>query len=395
VSPRRIVWLTARREIRTRMAVRSYRLGTALMVVAIVALIVVIDVVGGGGSAQRVGLSGDAAQLAAPVRATAATLGEEVETEEVGDAGAGEAQVRDGTLDALVAPAPNGLRVVVDESLDDALRATLTAVAREQALDAEITTLGGDPADIDRRLAGVQLEVRALDPEAEHAGERIAIGIFVGVLVYVALLVYGQIVAQGVVEEKVSRVVELLLSTIRAWELMAGKVLGIGVVAIAQLLVLLLAGTVAGLATGVLSLPASVAAETVVWSVVWFLLGFFLYALLFAAAGALVSRQEEVGGVTGPLIVAIVFPYVIGASVLPADPGNGFVAVLSLIPFFAPMLMPMRLAIGPVPAVELAVAIILTVVSILALVRLTGRIYANAVRRTGARIAIRDALRPS
>ena len=125
---------------------------------------------------------------------------------------------------------------------------------------------------------------------------------------------------------------------------------------------------------------------------VWFLLGFLLYALVFAAAGALVSRQEDVGGVTTPLTMAIVIPYVVGVSVLPTDPDNGFVALLSVIPLFAPMLMPMRLAIGGVPAVEVVVALVLTVALILLLVRLTGRIYSNAVRRTGARITVRDAL---
>jgi len=392
VSSRRIIWLTARREIRTRMATPTYRIGTILMVVVIVGLTFVIDIVGGG-SAQRVGLTGEATALAEPLRATATTLGDEVETVSVTDARAATRQVRDGSLDVLVASTPGGLRVVVDERLDDGLRAVLTAVARERALDEQIATLGGDPAEVGRRLAGVRLDVQALDPEEPYAGERLAIGIVVGILVYVALLLYGQIVAQGVVEEKASRVVELLLSTIHAWQLMAGKVLGIGVVALAQLALLLGAGAVAGLATGVLSLPASVAIETFAWAVLWFVLGFFLYALLFAAAGALVSRQEDVGGVTTPLTMAIIIPYVIGVSVLPSDPGNGFVALLSVIPLFAPMLMPMRLAIGGVPAVEVVVALVLTVALVLLLVRLTGRIYSNAVRRTGARITVRDALR--
>jgi ABC-2 type transport system permease protein len=392
MSSRRVIRLAARREIRARLATRMYTIGTALMVALIVAIVVVVDAVGEG-AADRVGLTGDAAALAAPLRATAATLDTEVETVTVDSARDGEARVRDGALDALVAPAGNGLRVVVDERLGDELRAALATVARERALDEQIAALGGNPAEVGRRLAGVRLDVRALNPEEPHAGERLAIGMIAGVLVYVALLLYGQLVAQGVVEEKASRVVELLLSTIRAWQLMAGKVLGIGAVALAQLAVVLVAGAVAGLATGALTLPASVAVASVAWSVLWFVLGFFLYALLFAAAGALVSRQEDVGGVTTPLTMAIVIPYVIGASVLPSDPGSGLVAALSVIPFFAPTLMPMRLAIGGVPAGEVIAALVLTVALIVVLVRLAGRIYTNAVRRTGARISIGDALR--
>lgn len=391
MSSRRVIWLAARREIRQRFAMRSYQIGTALMVAAVVALSVVIELVGSG-SPDRVGLSGDAAALAEPLRATAATLGEDVEPVTV-DATAGTEQVRTGDLDALVSPAPDGLRVVVDEELDDGLRSILAALARERALDAEVRALGGDPAQVDRRLAEVRLDVRALDPQEEHAGERLAIGMIVGILVYLALLIYGQVVAQGVVEEKATRVVELLLATIKAWQLMAGKVLGIGVVALAQLAVVLAAGVAAGLLTGALTLPASVAIGSIAWSVLWFVLGFFLYALLFAAAGALVSRQEDVGGVTTPLTMAIVIPYVVGVSVLPSDPGSGLVAGLSLLPPFAPLLMPMRLAVGGVPAAEVAIALALTVATVALLVRVAGRVYSTAVRRSGARIAVRDALR--
>jgi ABC-2 type transport system permease protein len=395
VSSRRIVWLTARREILTRTAGRAYRIGTVLMVAAIVALVVVIDVAGGSGAAEEVGVTRADAALADPLRGTARALGQEVEVVTVPDRAAGEAQVRDGSLDAFVSTAPDGVAVVVDEDLGDELRAALTAVARQRALDEQISRLGGDPAAIDRAVSGVELDVRALDPDEPYAGERIGIAVTVGVLVYVALLLYGQIVAQGVVEEKTSRVVELLLSTIRAWQLMAGKVLGIGVVGLVQLVLVLGAGAAAGLATDVLSLPSSIALETVAWSVLWFVLGFFLYALLFAATGALVSRQEDVGGVTMPLTMAIVIPYVIGVSVLPADPENGFVAALSVLPPFAPMLMPMRLAIGDVPGIEVALAIVLCVALILVLVRLAGRIYTNAVLRIGGRVTLGDALRAS
>src|SRR5450759_3892572 len=85
------------------------------------------------------------------------------------------------------------------------------------------------------------------------------------------------------------------------------------------------------------------------WTLAWYLLRFLLYALLFAAAGALVSRQEDVGAVTGPILMLIIVPYVVGVSVLPIDPEKGLARVLSLIPFFSPMLMPMRTALGVAP----------------------------------------------
>lgn len=133
------------------------------------------------------------------------------------------------------------------------------------------------------------------------------------------------------VEEKTSRIVEILLTTVRPWQLMAGKVLGIGLVGLAQLAVVL----VAGIATGSFTFPPALAGTAAVWAVVWFLLGFAVYALVFAALGALVSRQQEVGGVTAPAMMLIALPYTVGIFILPADPDNEFVALLSLIPLFA------------------------------------------------------------
>lgn len=387
------VWLVARREIQTRVASKALRITTVLMVAAIVALTVAIDLAGGGSSAQEVGVTPQTAALAQPLRETAATIGAEVDTSAVASQAAGEQRVRDGELDALLTGTAAAPRVIVEQELDEQLQAALTGVVRQQALDRRVRALGGDPAALDRELASTRLDVRAIEPKSEHDDERLVIGMVVGVLIYIALLTFGQTVAQGVVEEKTSRVVELLLSTIRPWELMAGKVLGIGIVGLLQLLLVLATGVASGIATGVMTLPASVAAGTLAWAIAWYLLGYFLYALLFAAAGALVSRQEDVGGITTPLMMLIIIPYVIGVSALPADPDNGLVAALSLIPLFAPTLMPIREAMGSAAGWELALAAVLTLVTIAALVRIAGRVYMNAVMRTGARVRLGEALR--
>ncbi len=389
MSPLGTVWLVARREVVTRAGSKALRIGTALMLLALVGTIVAIDLIGGGSSARDVGLLQRDAALAAPLRAT----GEDVDVSTVRDAAAGERAVRDGDLDAFVASADGRLDVMVKERLPDGLRTALDAVARQQALDGYVSSLGGSSAAAQRAMAAAGVDVRALEPEQEFEDQRLVAGIVVGILVYISLLSYGQIVAQGVVEEKASRVVELLLSTIRAWQLMAGKVLGIGLVGLAQIALLLAAGAIAGIATGQLTLPTSVAVGTVAWGVGWYLLGFFLYALLFAAAGALVSRQEDVGGVSMPLMMAIIIPYVFGISVLPSDPDNEAAAVLSVIPVCSPTIMPMRIAMGAATTAEIVLSVVLTIGLIAVLVRLTGRVYANAVMRIGARIPLRDALR--
>jgi hypothetical protein len=159
-------------------------------------------------------------------------------------------------------------------------------------------------------------------------------------------MLYGQLVAQGVVEEKSSRIVEILLTTIRPWQLMLGKVFGIGLIGLLQLGITAVVGVGAGLALDAFTFPTQIATTAAIWAVVWFLLGYLVYALLFAALGALVSRQEDVGGVTAPALMAIILPYVLAISILPGDPDNHFMAILSQIPFFLPMIMPMRIGAG-------------------------------------------------
>ena len=158
-----------------------------------------------------------------------------------------------------------------------------------------------------------------LNPPDPHRGQRLAVGVIAGILVYVALMLYGQAVAQGVVEEKTSRIVELADGH-SPWQLLLGKVVGIGVLGLGQLILVGVAGVLTGVRTHALTLPGSVAAGALVGAIVWFLLGYLAYALMFAAVGALVSRQEDVAGAVAPLTILIVVPYVLGVSTFPTIP---------------------------------------------------------------------------
>jgi ABC-2 type transport system permease protein len=290
--------------------------------------------------------------------------------------------------------ADTGLTAVVKKDLDPQLETALQALARQLALQQQITSLGGDPVTVEQAVGSATVDVQPMEPPFDYNGQQLALGVLAGILIYLALLVTGQMVAQGVVEEKSSRVVELLLSTIRPWQLMAGKVLGIGLVGLLQMMVIAVVGVTTALLLGTLTIDVSAAVGTVIWLLVWFGLGFFMYALVFAAAGALVSRQEEVSGVVAPVSMIIVIGYVVGISVLPSDPDNQLATVMSLIPIFAPTMMPMRLAMGGVPVWQAALSVGLVVALIPVLVWFSGRIYRNAVMRVGARVKLRDALRP-
>jgi ABC-2 type transport system permease protein len=393
LSPWGAVRLVAGREVTTKMRSKAFKITTIATLVLIIGFAVVMKL--SGGSADHVGLTQETRALAEPLKATASQIGQSVDTSAVSEE-EGRKQVADGTLDALiVGDSDGGLRVVVQKDLDGDLRNALNVLAGQVALNQEIADLGGDPARVQSSVAKAAVDVEPLEEPYPYQPEQLLLGIIAGILIYMSLLLNGQLVAQGVVEEKSSRVVELLLSTIRPWQLMAGKVLGIGFVGFVQMVVIGGGGIIAALALDVLTISVSAAIGTVVWLVVWYLLGFVMYSLVFAALGALVSRQEDVGGVITPALMFVIVGYVIGISVLPGEPDNTLVEVLSVIPVFAPTLMPMRLAMGGVPVWEAVVSVGLVVALIPGLVWLAGRIYANAVMRSGAKVKLRDAMRPA
>jgi ABC-2 type transport system permease protein len=389
------VRLVAGREVTTKMRSKAFIITTVATLVLLVGFALVMKFVGGGSDAT-VGVTPQAAALAEPLKATASQIGQNIDVKTI-DEQDGRAQVADGSLDALVIGdgTDGALRVVVEKDLDDDLHNALNVLAGQLALDQQIADLGGDPAEVRSSVADASVKVEPLEEPYPYQSGQLVLGIVAGILIYMSLLINGQMVAQGVVEEKSSRVVELLLSTIRPWQLMAGKVLGIGFVGLVQMVVIGGVGIAAALGLDVLSISTSAALGTVVWLVVWYLLGFFMYSLVFAALAALVSRQEDVGGVITPALMFVIVGYVIGISVLPSDPDNTLAEVLSVIPVFAPTLMPMRLAMGGVPVWEAVVSVGLVVALIPALVWLSGRIYANAVMRSGARVKLTDALRPA
>ena len=387
------VRLVAGREVTTKMRSKAFIITTVATLVLLVGFALVMKL--SGGSDETVGVTQENQALAEPLKATAGQIGQSLDTKVVTEE-EGRQQVADGTLDALIVGGAAGpLRVVVEKDLDGDLEDSLTVLAGQLALNQEITDLGGDPAEVQSSVASASVDVEPLEEPYPYQPEQLVLGIIAGILIYMSLLLNGQLVAQGVVEEKSSRVVELLLSTIRPWQLMAGKVLGIGFVGLVQMVVVGGGGLIAALALDVLSISTSAAVGTVVWLIVWYLLGFVMYSLVFAALGALVSRQEDVGGVITPALMFVIVGYVIGISVLPSEPDNTLAEVLSVIPVFAPTLMPMRLAMGGVPMWEAVVSVGLVVVLIPLLVWLAGRIYANAVMRSGAKVKLRDAMKPA
>jgi ABC-2 type transport system permease protein len=293
----------------------------------------------------------------------------------------------------LVTATSPSLSVTVKERMDPSLQPLFGSLAQQLALVQAVTALGGDPAQVTAQVAQAQPDITPLEPTPPTDSAQIVAGYVAGILLFLTLMTTGQLVTQGVVEEKSSRVVELLLATVRPWQLMAGKVLGIGIVGLLQVLLIVAAGVTTAVTLGLVDASGLNLGATALWAIVWFVIGFVSYSLVLAALSSLVSRQEDVASVTGPVTALMVVPYVIGISIAPWAPDNPLVAWLSYIPFCAPMVMPIRIALGAVAGWQILVAVGLSLAVIPALVWLAGRVYATAVLHSGSKVSLSDALR--
>ncbi|MCE3551264.1 ABC transporter permease [Pseudonocardia sp. RS11V-5] len=387
LSPGQAVGLVARREFGTQVRSRSFAVGIVISLVIFGIYALIFQFVGSRTSSDTMGVTPAAQPLVPALEQAASAAGRTLTIHEV-NAAEGAAQVRAGDLDAVLDRAPGWTLTGLD-AVGTELQNLVSTVVRQTTQDEALRAAGQDPAAV---AAQGTVAVATLEPDDPERGQRLGLAIVTSVLLFMSLIGYGSAVAQGVVEEKSSRVVELLLSTIRPVHLLTGKVLGLGAVGLFQLLILGAIGVVVGSATGLLSAP-SAAAPALAAAVVWYLLGFFLYASVYAAAGSMVSRQEELQSLVAPIMFPLLMPFVFAVSVLPGDPRNTLATVLSFVPFFAPTLMPARQALGVAAWWEVLIAVALTLAAIVGVVAVAARIYRNSVLRTGARVGWAEALR--
>ncbi|CAN5779178.1 ABC transporter permease [soil metagenome] len=388
-----IVRLVAGRELRERSRQKSFKLSTGFLAVALLAVVLLPQFLADEGpTSYDIGVVGAVPELVATtLDDLVGATGAELSVVEVPDTGAGEARLLDGNLDLLVVEG----EVVVDEQPDSTSTLGLVSgrLAQVLGLSAGLTDAGltlGEAADA---LSRGPAPVRSLnagggtETPRDDAQPLLILGV---ILLYLALLTFGVAVTTGVVEEKTTRVVEVLLSTIRPHHLLAGKVLGIGVLGLAQLVMVVTPALVVAIATGT-ELPSG-SVLTIGSLLLWFVLGYALYSCAYAAAGSLVSRMEESNNVSFPISFALIAAYG-GAIFVGNAPDSGTARFLALFPPTAPLAMPTRAALGDAAWWEVPVAVILTLVVTYGLVRLAGRIYAGSVLRFGPKVKLRQALR--
>jgi ABC-2 type transport system permease protein len=386
----RSVYLVARREFVIRLRSRVYRIGTALMVLLLIGYVVLqTRVLNNRTSVTTVGFTSSAQILAQPLKGAARGLGQ-ITIQHIASQAVGERLVRSGHLDVLVSGSPLSPKVLAKSQLNTALQAALTGLVKQESLAAQLAAHGLNPRAVATVVSGATIHVHILTPASRQRTQQAIMGVIVAIVLFVSLQIYGIQVAQGVAEEKESRIVEILLATVRPGQLLAGKVVGIGLVGLLQLVIIGAVGLILIVRTHVVSIPA-VGAGVIAGGLLWFVLGFALYAVLLAAAGSLVSRVQDVQLAAMPILMALSVAYVVSLVVVLPNPNSLVSTVLSLVPFLAPVAMPARMATGA-PAWQVGLAVVLTLATIGAAIWLASRIYANAVLRTGVRVALSEAL---
>lgn len=386
----RRLWLVARREWNQRARSRAFWISTVVSVLIVVALIVVPEMYGGGPKpVSTVGLAGESApQLPALLRVSGDQMGLTVKTRVFADEAAGRAALRSDDVTVLLV---DQLELVWKAEPDEQLQAAVASAVRVAEQQQAVAEIGLTPEQAQQLLRPPELRSTSLEPAAEERGARAGLAIIGVVLLFMAIVFYGGFLLVGVVEEKSSRVVEVLLSRLRPPELLGGKILGIGLVGLAQFVAVAASALVALWLSGNTTAPETTP-STIGWVLFWFVLGYGFYSVLYATAGSLVSRQEEAQSIQFPITAVLLVGYFFALSAAESPDSVGAV-IGSLFPPTAPMVMIVRLANGSVPWWQIVLSVTLLVVTMYGMVRLAGRIYGGAVLRIGPRVRLREAWR--
>ena len=269
--------------------------------------------------------------------------------------------------------------------------------------------------------AGVALDTIKLSDEGEEQGSSAAyavVGGIMGFLIYITMLIYGSVVMQGVIQEKMNRVVEVIVSSVRPFQLLMGKVLGIGAMGLVQMTFwagLIAAGTMGSGAiislfvnTENLNLPDTatqaqvldavgfqvpdLGPEVFIFFVIYFLLGYLLYSTLFAGIGSAVEQQQDAQSLMLPVMMPIIISIVFLQAVIEA-PNSTLSVVLSLIPFTAPIPMVVRVAMIDVPIWQLAASLTLLAGTFVGAVWVSSRIYRVGILSYGKKPSLKEIIK--
>ncbi|MCU1391830.1 MAG: ABC-type Na+ efflux pump permease component-like protein [Ilumatobacteraceae bacterium] len=386
-----MVRLVMSREIRQRVRSRGFKITTLLICAGVLGAGFLHRAISGHDEQTRydvaiVGTPPDG--FGAAVQAAAMALHIDVRLAPVASHDAAVAGVRDGTDDAAIEI--DGATLIAEHAPPAELSAALDAGWRAAASRAAARAAGLDDAQIDAVLSPTGLTTSALVSGSSTDDVGRVVGSAAAILLFISINAFGGLVLTGVVEEKSTGVVEVLLAHVRAHQLLAGKVFGIGVVAMIQF--------GAAIITGVFALRISgTTVPNAVWiglptTILWFVVGFVLYSTLFALAGSFVSRQEDAQSAAAPISMVFTAAY-ITVFALGSSPYSTPARIVSVLPPFAPLLMPLRISTGAASVFEIVLSAVLLLAATAGMLRLAGEVYGRTLLHRGSRVRWKQALR--
>lgn len=301
---------------------------------------------------------------------------------------------------------------------------TIEDQLNDQLRNKMLQDAGIDAATLDNIKPDIEIVSKQLTLEGEKdssSGAAMAVGFAAAILIYMSLFIYGIQVMRGIIEEKTSRIVEVVISSVRPFQLMMGKIIGIGLVGLTQFLLwIILSGTLMTVATNVLfkekmevvqsQMPAAQqqvatqsgpgtdivkAIQTVEWSyilpvfIIFFFGGYMLYSALFAAVGSAVDSDTETQQFMLPITLPLLFTYIMSFSFIVNNPDSSLSFWLSIIPFTSPIAMMVRLPFG-VPMWELALAIVLLIGGFIFTTWVASRIYRIGILMYGKKVSFKE-----
>lgn len=281
----------------------------------------------------------------------------------------------------------------------------LTRVVREQVLAMKFERAGVDPLEASSiSRTRLRLETERLTSAGRGGSGRVNIlfAFMVAFLLYITIFLYGQNVLRGVMEEKQSRVAEVVFASVRPMTLLGGKVLGVGAVGLTQLVLWVLSGFVLyqirqpllvrfGVESATFPLP-DISFGLTLLLLLFFVLGYVFYASLFAAVGATVNSEQEAQQAQLPVVLMLVSSVVLLQAIV-TRPDGGLSRLLSLLPFSAPIVMPLRMAVVPVSVFDVVLSLALLAAGCWGVVWLAARIYRVGMLMYGKRPTTRELLR--
>lgn len=381
-----MTWLVARREILQRGRTRVFAITMVILLIAVAVGVSLPAILSGSGKAERVGVvGGSAATMTGIVTEAGRLAGVTTVAVPEPSVAAAEAALRSGDVSAVLV---SDSQVLVKQVPLGGASGVLETLSQLAGLSRLIQEVPGAAAAVTQ---GVALPVHGLEPPATPLSSRLT-GLAVIVLVWVLISVYGSQIAMGIGEEKSSRVVEVLLSSLRPVQLLIGKVLGIGLLALGQAAAMVIVFIVAGFASGS-SLVHGHALGIVLAGGVFLVLGYAFYCTAFAAAGSLVSRQSDVNSTLLPVQLPLIITYTLSFTAIYANGASKFYHVLGFLPPTAPIAMPVLYAAGDVSLWQVVLSAVICAAGTVWMARLATRIYSQSILRTGPRIKLSQALR--